>query len=522
MQRQNTSLREAMLVVLALVALALSACGPETLIVGLEPTPTATPLPTPVLRSYVDREYGFTFAYPETWMLAEKPHLVRLSQGTLVLNIAHGWARSPEFSPLGGRTGMPAGDVIYGGRIFFLDKVIPAGILEFERKDKMVLYGETGLVEVGDLVFSMWLEDLDSANYAELDISKDTQAEVVEILESFERIEATSRPPTPSPTPAPIAEKDLITYVNDDYRLAFVYPSGWELEEISAGQEAPGGESAATVQLIKGTLRLTIQFKRAEEETVLGPSGRRAGEIEERGTMTILGREILKRVVVFEGRDKSVFLGDRFDDLELYVQLEDGYGAQIDYEAIEVSESAQSAMDAILSSLTRTGEPASPEFQVATYENRTYGFSFQYPADWSIEEATGGSVDAGSEIVELADSVILRQGKFSLVVQYQRKSNPDPVGWDGSQQPVDLFFGDAVLGEKVTVLGVETYRRVWNYNDGLKAIFVEVVSDAADLILHITLGDGSGVSIQDPGAETISESEMAALDQILGSLAATR
>ncbi|MGD2166234.1 MAG: hypothetical protein PVH50_11990, partial [Anaerolineae bacterium] len=63
-------------------ALALSACGPETLVVGLEPTPTPTPLPTPVVRSYVNNEYGFTFRYPETWTLEEEPHLVKLSQGT--------------------------------------------------------------------------------------------------------------------------------------------------------------------------------------------------------------------------------------------------------------------------------------------------------------------------------------------------------------------------------------------------------------------------------------------------------
>ena len=45
-----------------------------------------------------------------------------------------------------------------------------------------------------------------------------------------------------------------------------------------------------------------------------------------------------------------------------------------------------------------------------------------------------------------------------------------------------------------------------------------MVADASDLVFHITLGDSTGVSIRDAEAGTISESAMAALDQILSSL----
>jgi len=519
MYRRYISLRNSILFLFVLVVLALTACGPETLVVGLEPTPTVTPLPTPVVQSYVNDEVGFTFQYPETWTLAEKPQLVTLSQGTLTLHVAYGWASNPGFSPMGGRTGMPAGDIIYGGKIFFLEQVIPAQVLEYERKDKMVLYGETSLVEVGDLVFNIWLEDLDSANYSELDIPKELQAEVKEILESFERIEATGRPPAPTPTPAPIAEKDLITYVNDDYQLAFIYPSEWELEEIPAGQEVPGDESATTIHLTQGTLRLTIQFKGAEEATVLGPSGRPAGEIEERGTVMVFGREIPKQVLVFEGKDKSVFLGDRFDDLELYVQLDDGVGAQIEYEAIEIPESVQSAMEAILSSLTRTGELPSSGPDTLTYENTSYGFSFQHPATWTVEEVAG---EAMEDDVKLADAVALRQGKFAIVIQYQRKSDPAQIAWGGSLVPGGLGYAEATLGDRVTLLGEETHKHVWTYDDGIKAIAVNTTGKSADLILSITLGDSSVMLIQDAEAETIPESAIAALDQVLNSFAVTQ
>ncbi|MGD8997570.1 MAG: hypothetical protein PVH80_05635 [Anaerolineae bacterium] len=274
MHRGYISVRSSMLLVCILTALALTACGPGTLVAGLEPTPTVTPLPTPVVHRYMNNEYGFTFRYPET------------------------------------RT---------------------------------------------------------------------------------------------------LKEKDLITYVNDDYRLAFIYPSNWELEEV------PGGESATAIHLTQGRLRLAIQFKRVEEATVLGPSGRPAGQIEERGTVTVLGRAIPRQVLVYGGKVKSVFLGGRFDDLELYAQLDAGVEAEIDFDAIEIPESAQSTLESILSSVTRTGElhssaadiptaqatetpthtptrepiptfphpptttPSPFTLSLETYEGE--GFSFQYPAN---------------------------------------------------------------------------------------------------------------------------------------------
>jgi hypothetical protein len=524
MKQKNRSLarsiRHSALVAIALVALTASACGPETLVVGLEPTPTPTPPPTPVVQRYTNEEYGFTFRYPETWVLTEKPHVVRLSQDTLTLTIAYGWASNPGFSPGGGRTGVPAGDFIYGDKVFFLEQAIPAQVLEYEHKDKMVFYGGTELVEAGDLVFDIWLEDLDSANYVALDIGKDVQAEAKEILESFERIDAAGEPPQPPSTPTPIVEKDLITYLNQDYQLAIIYPSTWQLEKISADQEAPN--SAPAVHLTRDALRLMIQFKRADEETVLGPGGRPAGEIEEAGSVTVMGRQVPAQALVYQGKVKSVFLGDRFDDLDLYVQLDASVGAGSDYEAIEISEAARSEMEAILAGITRTakGEQETtsppPQNDVQTYE--AAGFSFQYPPAWTAEEVVGETMEDG---VKIADAVVLSEGTFNLIIQYQRRSDPNPVAWGGGLLPADMGYQESVLGERVTVAGVETHKRIWVDDEGIKAVVVAVVNPTSDFLFDISLTDGSARSIRDADAKTIPDAAMAALDQVLASLTVT-
>ena len=198
----------------------LMGCSAETLQVGIEPTatlppttassPTATPpttpapspTPTPGREIYRSETHGFTFSYPSTWSLVEEPNVVKLSQGTLTLRVGYRW--TTELVNIdGGRTGAPAGDLIYGDKVSFFDLVIPAQVLEFEHKDKAVFYGEAGhLIETGDLVFGIWLDDPHGTDYAELDIAKEIQAEATAILESFTRIEAITQPPSPSSTPA--------------------------------------------------------------------------------------------------------------------------------------------------------------------------------------------------------------------------------------------------------------------------------------------------------------------------------
>jgi hypothetical protein len=506
--------------VFALAALALTACGPETLVVGLEPTPTS------VLRSYVNDTYGFSFRYPETWILTEEPHLLKVSRGDLGLMIAYGWASDPRFRPLGGRTGMPAGDFVYGGKISFLETTIPVRVLEHERRAKVILYGETSLVEAGELVFSIWLENRES-DHAELDIPKERQAEAKQILESFERIEATGNSPALAPTatrtaeqvPTPSSEKDLFTYVNDDYQLAFVYPSGWEIEEIPAGHEIPDGASASAVCLTQDTLRLVVQFKRLGEETILGAGGLPAGELEEAGRVTVLGRDVAKQAVVYEGKVKSVFLRERFDDLALYVELGVGVGAETEYEAVEIPETAQAALDAIVGSLHRIGEAKFLSTETLTYENPSYGFSFHYPASWTVEEVVGEMVE---DDVKLADAVVLRQGTLAIVVQYQRKSDSAQIVWGGDLVPGGLGYAEATLGAPVTLLEEDRHKRFWTYDGGVKAIHVNTTGKYADLILSISLADSSVRLIPDPEAEAIPESAAEALDQIIGSFALTQ
>jgi len=162
-----------------------------TIEVGVEPTP----LPEGI--TYTNETYEFAFEYPETWTLTEEDHGVVLQQGPNRLAINFRWA--DEQIDRFGRTGMGAGDLIYAGKVNFMNQVIPAEALFFERKSKAVFYGESGKVEIGDRVFTIALEDLET-DYLEIDLPEGVIAEANTILGSFRDLAATGGETSAAPS----------------------------------------------------------------------------------------------------------------------------------------------------------------------------------------------------------------------------------------------------------------------------------------------------------------------------------
>lgn len=150
--------------------------------VGIEPTPS------PETLTYTNQVYGFEFEYPGTWTLTEEVNEVVLMNDPNRVSISFRWV-DEEVDPYSCHTGIPAGDLIYGDKILFMDQVIPAEVLQFECKSKIVFYGGTGSIEVDDLGFEIALEDLETSSYREIDLSEELMTEAKSIIESFRRID---------------------------------------------------------------------------------------------------------------------------------------------------------------------------------------------------------------------------------------------------------------------------------------------------------------------------------------------
>lgn len=101
---------------------------------------------------------------------------------TLALSI--GFRRSTEEAPIQ-RTGVGAGELIGKGTVLFLGRELSRDVLVYQGKEKAVLYSYGLEIAVDDLIFTLSLDD-HSPDYESVVIEQDIQAQVDEIVESFE------------------------------------------------------------------------------------------------------------------------------------------------------------------------------------------------------------------------------------------------------------------------------------------------------------------------------------------------
>lgn len=155
---------------------------------------------------------------------------------------------------------------------------------------------------------------------------------------------------------------DHLTYTNADYGFSFRYPATWTLEEVP-GWEDERGRFANSVKLSQQTLTLVIGYRHATEDVII-EMGAAAGDWETRGSVTFLGQEVPRVVLVFEGKDKAVYYngtsGIQAGDLVFGIVLAD-FGA--DYQAIDIPEALQAEVDQIVESFEFVKEITIPDWK---------------------------------------------------------------------------------------------------------------------------------------------------------------
>lgn len=153
--------------------------------------------------------------------------------------------------------------------------------------------------------------------------------------------------PTPTNTAKPTAtfatiQEEWFKYENDVYGFLFAYPTGWTPIELSK-------RVAITYQ--GSSISLRIWVKRVTEDTEIVRSGVPAGDLIMRGTVTFLGQELTKNVLVYQGKDKAVLYNNagevQVGDLVFAISLESN---RSDYESIVIPEDIQEQADKILES----------------------------------------------------------------------------------------------------------------------------------------------------------------------------
>jgi len=256
----------------------------------------------------------------------------------------------------------------------------------------------------------------------------------------------TRQPTTATPTPQPVqTTPGLTSYSNREYGIGFNYPGDWVLKE-----------EPHFIRLQHGSLLLNIGIQHAYEDLYIGPSGVGAGELQNQGTILFLGQSIPRLALLTQdGKVKAVYYNDpggiQAGSLMFFISLAD---TNPDAQLVNIPPEIQAVADEIVKSLRLTSNvyhsPGDPE-GFLTYSNPVYGFEFNYPGSWAIQQGT--------------NEVKLQSGNLTLSIGF-RHLNENVV-----LSPGGTGAGSFEVRGTVVFLGQRMLRAVKVLNGKVKAVY---------------------------------------------------
>lgn len=200
----------------------------------------------PLLRTYTNHAYGFSFQYPAAYSIEEYPHVVKLNRGTLTLVIAY--REATETIAILGDT-VAHVDLHTQGTVPFLGLHIARDVLLQGDRVRSVLYNHGAEIPAGHLSFVIRLVDLNTDSQT-IGISAENQADIDAILTSFSLTQPEANPPVAPPTPTAAPQQPAPTQQPASHAVQPI-PPGPSMEalrvELEQMVQSWAGENAVSV-----------------------------------------------------------------------------------------------------------------------------------------------------------------------------------------------------------------------------------------------------------------------------------
>lgn len=137
---------------------------------------------------YENDQCGFLLTFPPEWRLVEGANYLCLGpQDNPDIILIIGFKRDTENISIT-RTGVGAGDIFTMGQVDFLGQSISREVVRYQDKDKTLLYNYGIEISVGEVIFTLSLDDFQT-DYDLAEISSEIGLTTDLIIESFEFIE---------------------------------------------------------------------------------------------------------------------------------------------------------------------------------------------------------------------------------------------------------------------------------------------------------------------------------------------
>lgn len=139
---------------------------------------------------YTSWDYGFSFAFPSDWEVTkERGHFLFISPDKYPeISLLIG-SRSAEEPVTIQRSGLSAGKLSLAGEVSFLGQTIEKHILEYEGKNKAILYNQSLEISINHLAITLSLNDTVQTDYDAVEIPIEVENTADEIVQSFALVE---------------------------------------------------------------------------------------------------------------------------------------------------------------------------------------------------------------------------------------------------------------------------------------------------------------------------------------------
>lgn len=300
--------------------------------------------------------------------------------------------------------------------------------------------------------------------------------------------------------------QDWYRYANESYGFSFAFPPDWDLIE---------GHNYVCVRLQSTpTVILIVGFKRNTEAISIQRTGVGAGDIITRGTVSFLGREIRRDILIYQGKDKAVLYNNAneigIDSLVFTFSIDD---FRIDYDTASLSKEVQTAADKIVESFELTSSlPQATATAMSTssliegwltYRNETYKYEFSYPPETTLQitsvDGFPGELPVGITFEDYLHQLQEKYGDLCVIATYSQGFLliQAPNAWDYVLCGGFGVGADVVVekSEVVSVNGKSYPARGWElYNqDGTeKFLYSE--------FFFVDLEDGTHIAFGGPGS----------------------
>lgn len=326
--------------------------------------------------------------------------------------------------------------------------------------------------------------------------------------------------------------QDWYRYANESYGFSFAFPPDWDLID---------GHNYVCVRLqYTPTVILIVGFKRNTEAISIQRTGVGAGDIIPRGTVSFLGREIRRDILIYQGKDKVVLYNNAneigIDSLVFTLSIDD---FRIDYDTASLSKEVQAAADKIVESFELTASlPQATATAMSTsslieswltYRNETYNYEFSYPLGTtlnisSVDGFPPEELPAGMTFEEYLHQLQNQYGDLCVIATYNSQGFlliQAPNAWDyvlcgGFGVGADVIIEKSEL---VSINGKIYPARGWelySQDDTKKILYSE--------FFFVDLEDGTHIAFGGPvsGDATMFEDYLKAKETLLRMLSSYR